>query len=191
MPHAAFILADDTAAWGKFVIFGIIGAIWLISQAVSAANKLTKKTGTRPPPMGSPRRPSGTIQPPPISTIGRPGGPATTLSDARRLAQARLNQARLAAAQRPAPAAPPARVVQQRPAPSVSQVTSPHPSAAQTQAAVVAAHPVVRRTISPLQGAVPSRAGMLPKLTPQSLRSQFILTEILSAPVALRQNENR
>jgi hypothetical protein len=187
MPNVLFILADDTAPWAKFVLFGIVGAIWLIGQAVAATKKLAKKTGTRPPPIGSPRRPF-TTQPPAIASIGRPGGPATTISDARRLAQARVNQARLAASQRPAPAAA---TMQKRPAPPAAQAFSPHPSAAQTQAAVVAARPVAVRSSLPAPGAVAPRASMLPKLTPQSLRNQFILTEILSAPVALRQGDNR
>ncbi|HEX4124147.1 MAG TPA: hypothetical protein VHY37_05415, partial [Tepidisphaeraceae bacterium] len=105
MIHGSFILADDTDTTVKIVFFAIVGVGWLLAQIAGAAKKSAKKTAQRPrslntppPPFANTPPPPSARQPPLATFIGRPGGSATTLQDARRVAQARAVQARAAAA---------------------------------------------------------------------------------------------
>jgi hypothetical protein len=206
MLYASYILAtDDNGAIIKLLIFGAIGVFWVLRQVIAATSS-TKKTANRPRPLAPPPmpRPAAPLQPPPPplsprtrmaqlqSSVftGRLGGPATSLQDARRLAQARVAQARaaqaraaqLAAVNPPPPPAPP------RPAPPPqARVAAPAPP--------VAPAPASRRAPRAVPVAVPAKgkpsSRFLPVINAQSLRSQYILTEILAPPVSLREDAPR
>jgi hypothetical protein len=160
------ILADSEDAVIKLIIFAIVFAIWGISALTTAVSKAAKKqmAQQRKPPQVFASRPT----PPPLP-VGRRSAGA--------MAQEFRNMTIR-------PAAQPVRPEAKRPAQSRPLQTPPSPPPLQR----AAAQP--QTTAQPAAGTPPmahrparsSFAG----LNARSIRRQFILAEILQAPLALR-----
>jgi len=157
MTHFPFILADDDNI-GKIVGFVIIAVIWGIGALSSVLKKATK-TATRP----TAYRP----------VVGPPIAPkAQAIQPARRAAP--VPQRKATPVRRPSPV--PAAAVQQRP--QAAPVARRQPPAAPSP---IMAPVVVRHVVGTANSAAIRRW-----LQPDSLRKQFILTELLQPPIGLR-----
>ena len=192
------MLADNT---GKFVIAVIVLVIWGINALITAINKRQKQARQQ-----SLMHRAPVSQPAPTP---RPGVDIERQFQARReaaerhrqqvreqleraraLAQGRLHGPaaipRVAPPRIPAPVfrappSPPRRAVAKKPAPVIAAAAPPPLVSTQPVAAAAAPQSAVRAT--------PSASSTLLHrwMTPRTLRSQFILTEIFQPPLAMRE----
>jgi len=166
------ILADAEV---KVLVWLVIGAIWAISQIVS---KLSQKAAPTIQPRkqpGPPPRPIGLANTSIPLPRPLPPRPMAVQQVAIPIAAAnRLNAARMPA--RPMPPPVPVRAPQKAPAPAPQARPEPAP-----------APPTISQPVAAYQRPTTGLArGLNRWMRPDTLRQQFLLTEILREPLALR-----
>ena len=194
MPH---ILADHDDAIAKLIIFAVIAVIWAIKSILDVARNAKRKQQQQQlrPPTQSPALQARQVPP----SVRRPGGPTggpqrrpaapvrpAVAARPKPLVAPRPTAVKSTAAQRLPPLsaltakAAPRRAV---PPPLPGQAAPSRPAAAPARAAVAAA---VRQKQSPAPMAASSQFGVAGWVNCQTVRSQFLLSEALQPPLALR-----
>lgn len=156
MSLAFYILAAEEDAIYKLVPFLIILVIWALGAIASAINK------SKPKQRQTPLAPPPPI--PPQKVMNRPAPPVAQIAVARQ-------------------GLPPLPTIARKAARGKKVVRTPGPPPL-PQAPAAAPAPVSRPAVS--RSVAPSTGSIAAWLRPQTVRSQFALSEILGKPVALK-----
>jgi len=173
MPPLSHILADNDENFGKLILFAIILVIWAI-RAIANVAKSSGQKKPSPPPMPA-ARPVAPRVPSPIQPRPKP------------LVAARAKPV-LAARQaaKPIKAVVPAAGRRLPPLPSLVRPTAPAPPGAPVARPAAVAAPAPAPIRQPIPATAPPRVGIVRWADRQTVRSQFILSEALQPPLALR-----
>ena len=183
----------------KIVIFVIAGIIWVVSAIISAAKKQKKKQqeeawrrkieemNQQPPGEGAhpPQPPPHPPTPPPAVRRSLPPKPVRMQKVQRRFAP------------KPAMGAKPRPVVRAVPGPPSEPEEAVHSHVAgdaafdfKSSQSVAARTEIGSRPPAPPKPAIATAPSVAAWLQPATLRKQYILTEILQPPMALRENRS-
>jgi hypothetical protein len=184
MSHPLHILASDNGT-EKAIGYAVVLGFWLLWSLASWLKKVTSGSTSRPVPR-PPSLPSDARRPIPALKQALQSRPPQGRPFGQKTAPPRLKpQQRPAFSARPVPPPlPTARLAQQPRGPQPPAPRGPQPPPP----------PRAPASIAPPVSAQPTRQSFAASLNrwlqPSTLRTQFILTEILQPPLGLRETEN-
>jgi hypothetical protein len=173
MPPLSHILADNDENFGKLILFAIIIVIWAV-RAIANVAKSSGQKKPSPPPMPAARSVAQPV-PPPIQPRPRP----PVAARAKPVVVARQ-------AAKPIKAAVPPSGRRLPPLPSLVRPPAPAQPGTQVARPAAVAAPARVPARQPVPAAAPPRVGIARWADRQTVRSQFVLSEALQPPLALR-----